>query len=61
MVKSKSCGQAKAVNEWLDRAKQALVLGTRVHPPTANSMLQNLAKLEAIMPQVKKQFQCRNF
>ncbi|HUL04085.1 MAG TPA: tetratricopeptide repeat protein [Gemmatimonadales bacterium] len=61
MVKSKSCTQAKAVNDWLERAKQALTLGSRVHPPTANSMLQNLAKLEAIMPQVKKQFQCRNF
>jgi tetratricopeptide (TPR) repeat protein len=61
MVKSKSCTQAKAVDEWLDRAKQALVTGTRVYPPTANAMLQNLAKLEAIMPQVKKQFQCKNF
>jgi tetratricopeptide (TPR) repeat protein len=61
MVKSKSCARAKAVNDWLVRAKRALIFGTRVHPPTVNTMLQNLAKLEAIMPQVKKQFQCSNF
>jgi tetratricopeptide (TPR) repeat protein len=61
MVKSKSCTQAKAVNDWMVRTKDALVLGGRVHPPTATSMLQNIAKLEGIMPQVKKQFQCKNF
>ncbi|HVH69444.1 MAG TPA: tetratricopeptide repeat protein [Gemmatimonadales bacterium] len=61
MVKSKSCGEAKAVNDWIARAKEALVLGARVHPPTANAMLQNISKLEGIMPQVKKQFKCKNF
>ena len=61
MVKSKNCGEAKEVNDWIGRAKEALTLGARVHPPTANAMLQNLSKLEAIMPQVKKQFKCKNF
>jgi len=61
MVKSKSCVRAKAVNDWMTRAKQSLTFGARVHPPTVNSMLQNLAKLEAIMPQVKKQFHCSGF
>lgn len=61
MVKSKNCGEAKRVSDWMARAKDALVFGTRVHPPTATAMLQNLAKLEGIMPQVKKQFKCRNF
>lgn len=61
MVKSKNCGEAKSVNDWIGRAKNALVFGARVHPPTANAMLQNLSKLDAIMPQVKKQFKCRNF
>ena len=61
MVKSKDCGEAKRINDWLTRTKDALVLGARVHPPTANTMLQNVTKLEAIMPQVKKQFKCRNF
>jgi len=26
-----------------------------------NQMLQNVAKFEAVMPQVKKQFKCKNF
>jgi tetratricopeptide (TPR) repeat protein len=61
MAKSKDCGQAKAVNDWIARAKQALIYGARIHPPTVNTMLQNLVKIEAIMPQVKKQFKCTNF
>lgn len=61
MVKSKNCGEAKDVNDWIGRAKDALVVGAPVHPPTVNAMLQNIAKLEAIMPQVKKQFKCKNF
>src|SRR5205809_580125 len=61
MVKSKSCDQAKAINDRIVRTKEALVLGARVHPPTANTMLQNVSKFEAIMPQVKKQFKCKNF
>jgi len=61
MVKSKSCTEAKAINDRLGRTKEALVFGARVHPPTANQMLQNVAKFEAVMPQVKKQFKCKNF
>ncbi|HEU5260914.1 MAG TPA: tetratricopeptide repeat protein [Gemmatimonadales bacterium] len=61
MIKSKSCAEAKAINERIARTKEALILGARVHPPTANTMLQNVAKFEAIMPQVKKQFKCTNF
>ncbi len=61
MVKSKSCTEAKAINDRLVRTKEALVFGARVHPPTANQMLQNVAKFEAVMPQVKKQFKCKNF
>jgi len=61
MVKSKSCTEAKAINDRLARTKEALVFGARVHPPTANQMLQNVAKFEAVMPQVKKQFKCKNF
>lgn len=61
MVKSKSCTEAKAINDRLERTKEALVFGARVHPPTANQMLQNVAKFEAVMPQVKKQFKCKNF
>jgi tetratricopeptide (TPR) repeat protein len=61
MVASKSCADAKAVHSRLVRTRQALVLGARVSPNFANTMLQNLAKFEAVMPQVKKQFKCSNF
>jgi len=61
MVKSKDCGEAKAINDRIARTKEALVFGARVHPPTANTMLQNVSKFEAVMPQVKKQFKCKNF
>ena len=61
MTKSKGCSEAKAISDRLARTKDALVFGARVHPPTANAMLQNVAKFEAVMPQVKKQFKCKNF
>ncbi len=61
MVKSKQCADAKAINDRIARTKDALVLGARVQPSFANTMLQNLAKFEAVMPQVKKQFHCKNF
>jgi tetratricopeptide (TPR) repeat protein len=61
MIKSKSCDQAKAINDRIVRTKEALILGARVHQPTANTMLQNVGKFETIMPQVKKQFKCKNF
>jgi tetratricopeptide (TPR) repeat protein len=61
MIKSKDCAEAKAINDRLVRTKEALIFGARVHPPTANTMLQNVAKFEAVMPQVKKQFKCKNF
>src|SRR5207247_34802 len=43
------------------RPKDALVLGASISPGFVNTTLQNLGKFEAIMPQVKKQFKCRNF
>ena len=61
MVKSKSCTEAKAFDDRLVRTKDALIFGARVHPPTAKQMLENVAKFEAVMPQVKKQFKCKNF
>ncbi len=61
MIKSKDCAEAKAINDRIARTKDALIFGARVHPPTANAMLQNVAKFEAVMPQVKKQFKCKNF
>ncbi len=61
MTKTKSCSDAKGINDRLARTKDALIFGARVHPPTVNTMLQNVGKFEAVMPQVKKQFKCRNF
>src|SRR5438067_1433749 len=61
MTKTKSCGDAKAISDRLARTKDALLFGASVHLPTANTMLQNVAKFEAVMPQVKKQFKCKNF
>jgi len=61
MVKSKSCTEAKAFDDRLVRTKDALIFGARVHRPTAETMLQNVSKFEAVMPQVKKQFKCKNF
>jgi len=61
MIKSKNCGEAKAINDRIVRTEDALILGARVHPPTAQAMLNNLNKFKAIMPQVKKQFKCANF
>ncbi|HEX9283429.1 MAG TPA: tetratricopeptide repeat protein [Gemmatimonadales bacterium] len=61
MTHSKSCDDAKAINDRIARTRDALVLGARVSPQFVNTMLQNLGKFEAVMPQVKKQFKCRNF
>ncbi len=61
MVKSKSCADAKAVHDRIARTKEALILGSRVHAPTMNAMLQNLGRFEDQMPKVKQAFKCRNF
>ncbi len=61
MTKTKSCSDAKAISDRLARTKDALLFGASVHRPTVNTMLQNVSKFEAVMPQVKKQFKCKNF
>jgi len=61
MVKSKSCDEAKAIYDRIARTKDALIAGARVSPAFVNTMLQNVAKFEGVMPQVKKQFKCKNF
>jgi len=61
MVKSKNCEEAKAINDRIERSKEALIMGARVAPAFVNTMLGNVAKFEGVMPQVKKQFKCKNF
>ena len=58
LVKSGNCTDAKTMSDRIDRTKQALIVGTRVHPPTANQMLQTLAKFEDQMPKVRHVFSC---
>ena len=61
MVKAKSCTDAKGIYDRLQRNKEALQLGMRVHAPTATQMLGYNAQYEAQMPKVKQAFKCRNF
>jgi hypothetical protein len=61
MVNSRNCSDVLAVNDRIARTKEALMLGMRVHPPTVNQMLQNLAQFERQMPAVKRAFACQNF
>jgi len=55
------CDKAKAIFDRLARAKAALTLGRRVHPPTADQMLGFVAQYEKAKPQVVKAFKCGNF
>ena len=55
------CEKAKAIFDRLDRAKAALTLGRRVHPPTADQMLGFVAQYEKARQSVKDAFKCRNF
>src|SRR5467141_1474757 len=61
MIKSKKCSDAKDINDWLQRARAALLLGRRVAPSVASQMLGFLEKYEANMPKVKQAFHCTNF
>ena len=61
MIKSKSCADAKTIYDRLQRNKEALQLGMRVHAPTATQMLGFNGQYEAQMPKVKQAFKCKNF
>ncbi len=55
------CDKAKAIFDRLERTKTALLLGRRVHPPTADQMLGFVAQYEKGKDQVRQAFKCRNF
>jgi len=55
------CDKAKAIFDRLERTKTALLLGRRVHPPTADQMLGFVAQYEKAKDQVRQAFKCRNF
>ena len=61
MTKAKGperCPKARAVFDRLTRTKNALILGTRVHPPTAKQMLGFVDQYEKAKPQVQKAYKC---
>ena len=61
MTKAKGaerCPKARAVFDRLTRTKNALTLGTRVHPPTAKQMLGFVDQYEKAKPQVQKAYKC---
>ncbi len=61
MTKAKGperCPKARAVFDRLTRTKNALTLGTRVHPPTARQMLGFVDQYEKAKPQVQKAYKC---
>ena len=62
MTKAKGpnrCDEARTVFDRLTRTKAALMLGRRVHPPTADQMLGFVRQYEQAKPQVQKAFKCR--
>ena len=61
MVKSKSCNDAKEVNDRIAQTKDALLAGARVSPSFVNTLLTNLGKFEEQMPKVRQAFKCKNF
>src|SRR3989441_705964 len=61
MTKAKGasrCPAAHAVFDRVARTKAALLLGRRVHPPTADQMLGFVAQYERAKPQVQKAYKC---
>ena len=52
------CTAARGVFDRLERTKSALLLGRRVHPPTADQMLGFVSQYEKAKPQVQKAWIC---
>jgi len=52
------CTAARAVFDRLERTKSAMLLGRRVHPPTADQMLGFVSQYEKAKPQVQKAWKC---
>lgn len=62
MTKAKGanrCTEAHVVFDRLARTKGALLLGRRVHPPTADQMLGFVAQYEKAKPNVQAAFKCK--
>ncbi len=62
MTKAKGasrCIEARTVFDRLTRTKTGLLLGRRVHPPTADQMLGFVAQYEKAKPNVQAAFKCQ--
>jgi Tfp pilus assembly protein PilF len=62
MTKAKGaarCPQARGVFDRLTRTKNALILGRRIHPPTADQMLGFVAQYEKAKPSVQAAYKCK--
>jgi tetratricopeptide (TPR) repeat protein len=58
---SKKCDMGPALNDRIQRSKQALNLGSRVAPQAVRQPLSVIAQFETFMQSVKKSFKCTNF
>jgi tetratricopeptide (TPR) repeat protein len=58
---SKKCDMGPALSQRLQRAKEALTLGSKVAAQAVRQPLAAVAQFEGFMEKVKKQFHCTNF
>ena len=56
--KAQQCPKARAVFDRVARSKSALLLGRRVHPPTADQMLGFVTQYEKSKQSVQRAFKC---
>jgi tetratricopeptide (TPR) repeat protein len=62
MSKSKSCAQAKDVNDQLQRLKVAMAAGRRLSAAYVDGLQrQYVDQFDRVMPQIKNSFHCSNF
>jgi tetratricopeptide (TPR) repeat protein len=61
MVKAKSCDNAKAINDRIQRSVQAMDLGGSIAPSVGIQMRSILSQYANQMPKVKQAFKCHNF
>jgi tetratricopeptide (TPR) repeat protein len=60
-VETKKCDEVKPIVDRMERTKEALRVGRRIHPPTADQMLGIIARYEANVPRIRQAYKCKNF
>jgi hypothetical protein len=61
MTTDKNCDEAKAIQDRINKTKDALFLGGRIAPSVATQMLGFLDRYQKAMGSVKAAFKCTNF